>query len=504
MPIPSDPAAAPFNLTAHVLRHAARAPERIALEVLDPAAPETWSYGALEAAVLGTATGLLETGARPGDRVLMRLGNTVDFPIAYLACLAVDLVPVPTSSQLTALEITAIAAAVKPRLVLAAPGIALPEGDAPAMPLAALRALRGRPAAAFAMGDPDRPGYIVFTSGTSGRPRGVVHAHRAIFARLAMVEGWYGLTAADRLMHAGAFNWTYTLGTGLMDPWTAGATALIPGAGTGPSALAAMIAEKRATIFAAAPGVYRQLLRSGMKPTPHLRHGLSAGEKLPEATRAAWEAATGTQVFEAYGMSECSTFISASPTHPARPGTLGRAQPGRRVAILGPDGPLPPDTPGTIAVAAGDPGLMLGYLDDPVATAARFQDGWFLTGDTGTMDSDGHVTYLGRDDDIMNAGGYRVSPLEVEAALAAFTSIAEAAAAEVAVREDVTVIAAFYAAPDPVDETALAAHCAARLARYKCPRLFVRVDEIPKGANGKILRRALRQMFEAADADRQA
>src|SRR5690606_13333374 len=109
-------------------------------------------------------------------------------------------------------------------------------------------------------------------------PMAVVHAHRAIIARGMMHDGWEGLTEADRLLHAGAFNWTYTLGTGLMDPWTVGATALIPGAGVQAGRLASLLQQYEATIFAAAPGVYRQMLRAALPALPHLRHGLSAGE----------------------------------------------------------------------------------------------------------------------------------------------------------------------------------------------------------------------------------
>ncbi|MEY8841347.1 AMP-binding protein, partial [Cribrihabitans sp. XS_ASV171] len=159
----------------------------------------------------------------------------------------------------------------------------------------------------------------VYTSGTSGKPRAVAHAHRAIWARQMMVDGWYGMSAEDRLCHAGAFNWTYTLGTGLMDPWTIGATALIPEPGTDSALLASLLRENRATIFAAAPGVYRKILQTTDKlDLPHLRHGLCAGEKLSRALHQSWAAATGTELYEAYGMSECSTFISSSPTHPAR------------------------------------------------------------------------------------------------------------------------------------------------------------------------------------------
>jgi len=483
-------------MAAHVLGRADAQPEKPALVV---PGQEHWTYGALKSAVLGTAAGLLDLGAVPGDRVLMRLGNTVDFPLAYLGALAAGLVPVPTAAGLTAGEVAPMIVALTPRLILHDPLVACPP-DPCCVPLAQLRAMRTLPPAPWHMGDPERAGYIVYTSGTSGVPRAVVHAHRAIWARRMMHQGWYGLGTQDRMMHAGAFNWTYTLGTGLMDPWTVGATALIPPAGTAPADLAALAAAHGATIFAAAPGVYRQLLAQTSLPAmPALRHGLSAGEKLPQATAARWHAATGTPVYEAYGMSECSTFISASPDRPADPGTLGRPQHGRRIALLGDDGPVPLGTEGTIAVHRSDPGLMLGYLDAPEATAAKMQGAWFVTGDQGRMDADHQITYLGRRDDMMNAGGFRVSPLEVEAHLAGLTGITSVGVTEVMVRQDVSVIAAFYTAPAPLDEAVLRRYAEATMARYKQPRLYVHLPALPMGANGKILRRALRQYVEAPD-----
>ena len=229
---PPPPCPRPFNMAAHVLAHAGRLCDKPALVVVGETGAETWSYARLEVAVRGVATGLLSRGLAPGDRVLMRLGNTVEFPILFLACLAADLVPVPSSAQLTAREIAALLPGLAPALIVQGPGVAVP-GDAPCpvLPAADLDAMHHLAPAPYAMGDPERLGYIIYTSGTSGRPRAVMHAHRAIWARRMMWEGWYGLSEDDRLMHAGAFNWTYTLGTGLMDPWSVGATALIPGPG---------------------------------------------------------------------------------------------------------------------------------------------------------------------------------------------------------------------------------------------------------------------------------
>ena len=494
------PCPAPFNLAAYVLSQAEARADRIALAIVGPSGAERWSYARLRAAVLGTAAGLAGWGLAPADRVLLRLGNDVDFPIAFLGAVAAGLVPVPTSSQLTRREITAMAADLGPAAVLAGDGIALPDHPAPVIDRSALAAMRDLPPLEPREGDPDRPAYIVFTSGTSGRSRAVVHAHRAVWARRMMWEGWYGLSGDDRLLHAGAFNWTYTLGTGLLDPWAAGATALIPAAGVTPAQLPLLLARHDATIFAAAPGVYRQMLAAGPLPRlPRLRHGLSAGEKLPETLRARWEAATGTAIHEAFGMSECSTFVSGSPARPAPQGTLGFPQPGRRVAVVDEAGsPLPRGETGTLAVARDDPGLMLGYLDAPEETAARHRGDWFLTGDAAHMEPGGALVYHGRTDDIMNAGGYRVSPVEVEAALLEYAEVREAAAAEVRVKAEASVIAAFYVAGTELDAGALSAHMSDRLARYKCPRLFVRVPELPRGANGKLLRRRLRDDYEAA------
>lgn len=487
------PCPAPFNLARHVLGAAAETPDKIALAILRPTGAQRWSYARLEAAVRGTATGLLSAGLEPGDRVLMRLGNTVDFPIAYLGAIAAGLVPIPTSSQLTEREVTGILAHLAPKAILRAEDVPCPATDLPTWDADTYRGWHDLPPASYAEGDPERLAYIVLTSGTSGLPRAVGHAHRAIWARQMMMEDWYALRAEDRLLHAGAFNWTFTLGTGLMDPWTRGATALIPAAGTDPAQLGLLMKRNDATIFAAAPGVYRQMLKFPLAPMPRLRHGLAAGEKLSPTTLDGWRAATGTEIHEAFGMSECSTFISSAPGRETGPAFLGRPQHGRRIAILDPEGqPVPRDTEGEIAIDRRDPGLMLGYVGNPEATEARLRGDWFLTGDHGSMDAQDRVTYLGRADDMMNAGGYRVSPAEVEAALADLPGVIEIAVTDIAVKQDVRIVAAFYTAASDLDEEALKAEAATRLARYKCPRAFVRIDALPRNANGKVLRKALR------------
>ncbi len=143
---------------------------------------------------------------------------------------------------------------------------------------------------------------------------------------------------------------------------------------------------------------------------------------------------------------------------------------------------------------------MLGYLGADEATDHRFTGDWFLTGDTVVMEDDGAIRFEGRSDDIMNAGGFRVSPIEVEAAMALHPGVHEAACAEVEIKADTTLIACFYLPEHgPVERQALSDHAHARLAHYKCPRLFVAVEEIPRGANNKILRARLREGYETGD-----
>jgi acyl-coenzyme A synthetase/AMP-(fatty) acid ligase len=496
---PPPPCPARFNLAAHAL-WAGQDPARVALTVAGPdgAARERWSYGALREAVGRTAGGLRALGLRPGERVMLRLGNSADFPILFLGTVAAGGVAVPTSAMLSAAEALHVATDVGARFVAAdaalritGPGFAtLGPGD--------VAALRGADPMEPAPTAADDPAFVVYTSGSSGRPKGVAHAQRSAWARRMMWAGWYGLRSDDVMLHAGAFNWTYTLGAGLLDPWAAGASTVIYDGPRDPGVWARLAAAHRATLFAAAPGVYRQLVKYGENLADGfvtLRHGLSAGETLVDALAAAWTAETGKPIHEALGMSEVSTYVSSSPDAPRRAGRVGRPQPGRRVAVLSPgtDRPAPIGETGDLAVSRRDPGLMLGYWGDPAGTAAAMRGEWFVTGDLAAMDADGYLAYGGRADDLMNAGGYRVGPEEVEAALSAHPAVREAAVTEVRVAEGLSVIAAFVVA-DPasgLDEAALVAWCRERLAAYKTPKRVTFLDALPRTGTGKLRRRAL-------------
>ncbi|MEO0914158.1 MAG: class I adenylate-forming enzyme family protein, partial [Pseudomonadota bacterium] len=435
-------------------------------------------------------TGLRRAGVSRGDRVFLRIGNTLDFPILFFAASGMGALPVPISPMVTTRELAEMEALLAPRLILQ-PESGAGGGPCRTLPIREARGFRDLPPSDWADTGAGDPAYCVFTSGTGGAPKAVVHAHRAAYARRMMWADWYGLRAGDRMLHAGAINWTFTLGTGLMDPWAAGATALIY---TGPPAprLWGQLAERlRPSLFAAAPGVYRQIVKPEVfRPAQFrsLRHGLSAGEAMPASVRARWEDATGIPVLEALGMTEISTYISQSP---AKPG-LYRPQTGRTVAILGETAPRPLawEQPGRLSVAVDDPGLMLGYWENG-APRLPLEDGWFVTGDRAALRRDGHLTYLGRSDCLITTGGYRISPVEVEAVLTTHPAVAEAAVLPLAVRADVEVLTAVVAPAQAITEEILAGHCAKNLARYKTPRKFIFRDQLPRTGRGKTDYKAL-------------
>lgn len=506
-----------LNLAEYCLADAARkTPDKPALLVFRDAESgrpsESWTYGELEDAVLRLAAALEIKGYGKGARLLIRLDNTSTFPILFLAAIAAGLVAVPASSQLTGEEADFLRADTDATCVALAK--TLPRGTVPTgvdvLSEDDLIVMMRHPRrSSYAPTMREDPAYLLYTSGTTARPKGVVHAQRVGPGRAPTYQSWYAIRPDDRMLHAGAFNWTYTLGTGLIDPWANGATSLIYAGEKTPDIWPALLRSSGATLFATVPSLIRQILKyapAGHIPLGRLRHVMIAGEKPPEDLFETWRQRTGLELYEALGMSEISTYISSSPTVPRKPNATGRPQSGRRVAILPLEGgttPLPPGAEGLIAVHRSDPGLMLGYWRRPEEEAEVYRGDWFLGGDLGTMDGDGYVTHTGRANDIMKALGYRVAPQEVEAVLAQCPGVAEVACAEVRVRADLSVIGAFVVArPDAsLEPEAIKRYASMHLAAYKCPKEVVIVDVLPRTANGKVRRNILAATFAKSPQD---
>lgn len=500
-----------FNMARYAIGTAAvRTPGKVALIVYEDAhasAPaEQWTFGEIETAVLRIARALNARGLVNGDRVLIRLDNTSAYAFFFFAAIAAGLVPLATSTHLTDEEANFLITDSGARAIALAdhlPRDQLPSGIEIISAADVAAMIGSGDMHSYADTRADDPAYMVYTSGTTANPKGVVHAQRAAWGRRPMYQGWYGITDTDRMLHAGAFNWTFTLGSGLTDPWANGATAIIYTGSKSPEIWPRLIARTGATLFAAVPGVYRQMLKYGdsdeLRAMSSLRHGLTAGESPPDGLFEEWQAATGRALYEALGMSEISTYISSAPSVPRQPGAVGKPQPGRCVAILpeaGGETPLPPGQAGLLAVHTSDPGLMLGYWQRPLEEAEVRRGQWFIGGDFAAMDADGYVTHLGRANDIMKAMGYRVAPQEVEAVLARHPDVGEVACVEQRVREGVSIIAAFVVPSAPgvvLDADQLIDYAGEHLAPYKCPRAVHVIEQLPRTANGKVLRRALAQ-----------
>jgi acetyl-CoA synthetase len=505
-PIYSPPANPLFNMARYcIAASTAAVPGKPALIVVaDPsAAPsEIWTYADLEDAVLRTAGALRALGLAPGDRIMIRLDNTSAYAILFFGAVAAGLIALPASNQLTDPEALFLAADSGAAAIACATPLdlsGLPHSPLVLSPADVRRMMREGPRIDYAATHAEDPAFLIYTSGTTANPKGVLHANRVASGRRPMYQGWYGIGAEDRVFHAGAFNWTFTLGVGLTDPWANGATAIIYTGDKDPALWPRLISKTGATIFAGVPALMRQILKYGNvtpRAMPSLRHALIAGETPPPGLFEAWRAETGTDIYEGLGMSELSTYISTAPTVPRKPGTVGKAQPGRTVVIIPVEGdntPLPPGTEGLVAVHRSDPGLMLGYWNRPAEQADVLRGEWFVGGDLGRMDTEGYITHEGRNNEIIKALGYRVSPAEVEAVLARHPDVAEVACAEVAVRADVHVVGAFIVPRGCAhpDSDSIRAFASEQLAAYKCPREIRFLDKLPRTANGKVRRAAL-------------
>lgn len=470
-----------LNLARHCL--AGKPAEKTALIVAGAdGTAGRWRYGALEDMVLRIAGGFTAAGVEPGERVFIRMGNTVGYALVFFAANAIGAIPIPASSLLTVTEVAKLIAIAGARFVMSDGTLPLPvlEG-ATVFTTDDLARFKASPPRDYADTAADDPGYLIFTSGTSGSPKGVLHANRAIWGRRPLYQGWYGITPDDVMLHTGAFNWTYTLGTGIFDPLVNAATAVVYTGARDIHVWEHLIHEHGATILASVPGLYRQMLKADFKPAGTLRHGLSAGEALAVPLLRHWREATGCEIYEALGMSEVSTYISSSPTTPVKPGSPGKPQPGRSVRLL---------ADGEIAVHRSDPGLMLGYWDEP-----PLEGEWFATGDTAETDADGYYWARGRIDDMMNAGGFRVSPVEVESVLGQHPQVLEAAVREWRVSDSASIIAGFVVPRDgrAPNEEALLAFVRERLAAYKVPKQIWFLPALPRTANGKLIRKALQK-----------
>ncbi|MBZ4200990.1 MAG: acyl-CoA synthetase [Methylotenera sp.] len=477
---------------------------------------------------------LRNSGVAAGDRVLIRLPNSLDYPIAFLGTMKRGGVSVPTSTLLTAEEVAYLAKdsgasvlvtdkAAWPALqdhlsnlpnlkqvFLSGVGEIQPHASLNvrdlSQQLAAITQCEGNhPTAA------DDPAYLVYTSGTTGYPKGVLHAHRALIGREPAAKYWFNFSeqTQDRIMHSGKFNWTYVLGTGLMDPLYLGKTVIVHEGKNDADLWTRLIAKHAATIFVGVPTIYRQIIQkstAGQADVPSLRHCMSAGEHLSDEVLQQWRGRFGRDIFEAVGMSEFSYYLSQSVFRPIRAGSAGFPQPGHAIQLLNPDtlGPVPTGEEGMICVPDTDPGLFLRYWNLDEETVKYKHDGWFFTGDYARYDDDGYIWFLGRKDDIIKSFGYRVSPYEIERVYKSHPAVADCAAVGEALEKDKLLVVTYVILQPDASVTAdeLLAFGKQHLAAYKTPKTVYLTKDFPRTKNGKILRKDINNSIAYAKSAR--
>jgi acyl-coenzyme A synthetase/AMP-(fatty) acid ligase len=461
-----------------------------------------WHFGELIACSAGLSGAFAARGVKRGDVVMTLAGNRVEWALTLLACWRMGAVALPCNTQLRRHDLEHRVRAAAPVLCVGEEGLLgeLPEG-VPAMTMAEVAAVldEDRPQetpASLAPMDPEDPALIVFTSGTTGEPRGVVHAYRYLLGQQAQAEHWFGSRQGELAWCTTATGWSKSARNVFLAPWLTGAAAVIHDGRFDPEERLDFAEALRVNVLCQAPTEYRMLAkRARLRPLPALRRMVSAGEPLDPETIAAFREATGLEPADGYGQTETGQVTGNLLGEPVRQGSMGRPLPGFevRIAAAEGDGTAPAGEPGELQLrAASSPTFFSRYLD-----GERFEGEWWPTGDLVRKEGDGYLFFEGRDDDIILSSGYRIGPFEVESALQSHPAVAEAAAVAAPDPERGSVVRAIVVPRDhePSEELAreLQEHCKRQTAPYKFPRIIEFTAELPKTSSGKIKRAQLRQ-----------
>ncbi|MEQ1614293.1 MAG: AMP-binding protein, partial [Hyphomicrobiaceae bacterium] len=463
--------------------------------------------------VASLAARLQSAGLQAGDRLVVLSRNRPEWLIAFFAGLACDAIVVPVNPGLAATEVGYIVDHCAPRIVIAEADllpllahvthatkpILIPADNGPSDAEDGWSTqISGKPAQ---MPRPksggDAPAVIFYTSGTTGKPKGVMLSHNAELFTARMVAAHMRISAADRVMVAGPLAFIYPLIINALSGFVAGATVTILPR-FHPALVAEVVAAERTTVFMGVPTMFAMLVNWGADndaDMSSLRLAISAGQNLAWNLCERFRHRFGVTVHDLWGMTEGTPITGYDPVaEPSgRPESCGKALPGCGVRIVDDAGrDLPTDAIGEVLLSG--PNVMLGYYERPEATGETLRDGWVSSGDLGKLDVDGYLYILGRKKDLIIRGGANIYPGDVEEVLYGHAAVAECA---VVGRPDELYgerVAAFVVlkSPGAADVDALRNHCRARLADYKVPADVHFLDALPKGPTGKILKRVLR------------
>ncbi|MBX4927465.1 AMP-binding protein [Rhizobium binae] len=506
---------------------AAKDPERVCLEHFSPDGDHlSLTYGELSGSSSMFANALASLGIKRGDRVALLMPQSFETVVAHVAIYKMGAIALPLALLfgVEALEyrlrISGAAAIVtndfgldrirqiRDRLPELRHVISV-DGAPDALSFADL-IVSYAPVFEGEKTTPDDPALMIFTSGTTGPPKGALHGHRVLPGHIPGMqfahEGFPKV--GDKVWTPSDWAWAGGLLNALLPSLLLGIPVVSSPAQKFDADMAYRIMAEMDVRNAFIPPTALRLMRS--VPDPRSKYDLmlrtigSAGEALGRETYEWARRTLGITVNEFYGQTECNFVLSSATAYDvSKAGAIGRAVPGHRVAIVNDKGDeLPVGEAGQIAIASPDPVMFLGYWNDAAATARKFANGWLLTGDIGRQDEDGYITFEGRDDDVITSSGYRIGPAEIEDCLIGHPAVQLAAAVGKPDSLRTEIVKAYVVlSPGHSPSEALAAEIRdwvkMRLSMHEYPREVEFVESLPLTTTGKVIRRLLRERAAA-------
>ena len=464
---------------------------------------------------------LRKLGLKKGDRFLIRLPNIPAFQIAFIGGVKIGAVPIPSSVMFREHEIEYRINDSSAKAVITTPKFAkevhaiknncktlehiIVIGDAQADELSfdtlmkdASRHLDLEPTKSTDVA------FFCYTSGTTGNPKGAVHLHRWVPGNDPSVLFWQNGLETDLVAHTGDLNWIYPLGNGFLYTWRWGISTLVYDGKFDPVHWFELLEKYRVTNLASVPTAYRMFLTIKDAEKTYdlssLRHCISAGEPLNPEVIKEWKRRFGIDAHDGIGMTEVMVYVSNMKDMKIKLGSCGKPQPGHICALLDENGtPVPQGETGALAVKKTDPGLFREYWNKPEKTKESFNGDWFLSGDVLYQDEEGYYWFSGRNDDLIKASGYRISPFEVESAIISHPEVLECAVVASPDQMRGTIIKAYVILRDRTKASEqmikeIQEHTKKVAAPYKYPREIEFVTELPKTQSGKIKRKDLREL----------
>ncbi len=490
-PCPDPFNAAEYCFAKAISQHANKPALIFVQETRDP---QISSYKEVWNAILSIAHGIQKIGLAPQSRIAIHLPSSPDYAFAFFAAMLAGFIPIPSYENLKEEELLFLIKDSQCTLLITSNRfLKVPcktvhiEELKQALPLPLKPATRA-----------NDPAFLVYTSGTTERPKGVLHAHRMVWGRRIIQHCLLDISEKDVLLHTDPLNYTYTFGVQLMDTWSSAATALLYAGERTSSIWPSLIQQFKVTLFASTPSIYEQMSSSDLKNIrlSSLRHAICAGDVLKQITIENWEKETSIPLYEALGMTEINLFISTDHTTPRKKGSIGKPQPGRKVAVLPLEGGIIPIALyeiGCLAVHRSDPGLMLGYWNRPEEEKEAFREDWFLTGDLVHQDEEGYIFFHGRMGTLLKIESDMISPAEIEATLAYCPGIQEVGCWAVEGPNRSPILALFVVPQKGQHPTELEilAFAKERFSDYKCPKKVFFLKNLPRDSRGKLQRRQL-------------